>query len=123
TLAVVYLVRIDSRAVSNRDFRRLWLSGAVSGIGSWLLVVAIPFYVFTLTGSTVATGLTLALEALPALVIGPCAGVLLDRRDLARAMWIADLVSATAVGLILFADRDHVWLIYLAILLENTATT
>jgi Na+/melibiose symporter-like transporter len=106
-----------------RDFRRLWLSGAVSGIGSWLLVVAIPFHVFALTGSAVATGLTLALEALPALLIGPWAGVLLDRWDLARAMWIADLVSAAAVGLILFADRDHLWLIYLAILLENTATT
>jgi Na+/melibiose symporter-like transporter len=38
-------------------------------------------------------------------------------------MWIADLVSAAAVALILFADRDHLWLIYLAILLENTATT
>jgi len=44
-----------------------------------LLVVAIPFHVFALTGSTVATGLTLALEALPALAIGPWAGVLLDR--------------------------------------------
>ena len=107
----------------NRDFRRLWLSGAVSGVGSWLLVVAIPFYVFTLTGSAVATGLTLALEALPALTIGPWAGVLLDRWELARAMWIADLVSAATVALILFADRHHVWLIYLAILLENTATT
>ncbi|HWD79986.1 MAG TPA: MFS transporter [Kribbella sp.] len=107
----------------NRDFRRLWLSGAVSGLGSWLLVVAIPVYVFTLTGSTVATGLTLALEALPALLIGPWAGVLLDRWDLARAMWIADLAGAAAVGVILFADRDHVWLIYVAILLENTATT
>lgn len=106
-----------------RDFRRLWFSGAVSGIGSWLLVVAIPFHVFALTGSAVATGLTLALEALPALLIGPWAGVLLDRWDLARAMWIADLVSAAAVGLILFADSDHLWPIYLAILLENTATT
>lgn len=107
----------------NRDFRRLWLSGAVSGIGSWLLVVAIPVHVFALTGSAVATGLALALEALPALLIGPWAGVLLDRWNLTRAMWIADLVCAAAVGLILFADRDHLWLIYLAILLENTATT
>jgi Na+/melibiose symporter-like transporter len=114
-------LKIDSGGV--RDFRRLWFSGAVSGIGSWLLVVAIPFYVFTLTGSAVATGLALALEALPALIVGPWAGVLLDRWDLARAMWIADLVSAATVALILFADRDHVWLIYVAILLENTATT
>jgi Na+/melibiose symporter-like transporter len=106
-----------------RDFRRLWLSGAISSIGSWLLVVAIPFHVFTLTDSAVATGLTLALEALPALLLGPWAGVLLDRWNLARAMWIADLVSAAAVGLILYADRGRVWPIYLAILIENTATT
>ncbi|MET9269841.1 MFS transporter [Kribbella sp. NPDC003557] len=106
-----------------RDFRRLWLSGAISGIGSWLLVVAIPFHVFALTGSAVATGLTLALEALPPLLIGPWAGALLNRWDLARAMWIADLVSAAAVGLILTADHDRIWPIYVAILLENTATT
>jgi len=111
------------RILGNRDFRRLWISGGVSGIGSWLLVVAIPFYVFDLTGSTVATGLALALEALPALVLGPWAGVLLDRWNLTRAMWIADLVSAAAVALILFADPDHLWPIYLAILAENVATT
>ncbi|MEU4289120.1 MFS transporter [Kribbella sp. NPDC026596] len=110
------------RTLRNRDFRRLWISGGVSGIGSWLLVVAIPFYVFDLTGSTVATGLALALEALPALLLGPWAGVLLDRWDLTRAMWIADLVSAAAVALILFADTDRIWPIYLAILVENVAT-
>jgi Na+/melibiose symporter-like transporter len=101
----------------------LWISGGISGIGSWLLVVAIPFHVFNLTGSAVATGLALALEALPALLIGPWAGVLLDRCDLTRAMWIADLVSAAAVGLIFFADADRIWPIYLAILIESTATT
>jgi Na+/melibiose symporter-like transporter len=110
-------------ALRNRDFRRLWISGGISGIGSWLLVVAIPFHVFDLTGSTVATGLALALEALPALLVGPWAGVLLDRCDLTRAMWIADLVSAAAVALILFAAADRIWPIYLAILVESTATT
>jgi predicted MFS family arabinose efflux permease len=109
--------------VRNRDFRRLWSSAGISGIGSWLLVVAIPFHVFNLTGSTVATGLTLALEALPPLLLGPWAGILLDRWDLTRAMWIADLVSAAAVALILFANADRIWLIYLAILVENSATT
>jgi MFS family permease len=111
------------RTLRNRDFRRLWISGGISGIGSWLLVVAIPFHVFNLTGSAVATGLALALEALPALLIGPWAGVLLDRWNLTRAMWIADLVSAAAVALILLADKDRIWLIYGAILAENIATT
>ena len=112
------------RTLRIRDFRLLWTSSAISGIGSWLLVVAIPFHVFQLTGSTVATGLALALEALPALTIGPWAGVLLDRWDLSRAMWLADLVSAGAVALILFANTAHeVWIVYVAILIENLATT
>nr|WP_239062981.1 MFS transporter [Streptomyces sp. SID13031] len=108
----------------NTDFRRLWISNGISGIGSWLLVIAIPVHVFQLTGSTAATGLTVALEAVPALVVGPWAGVLLDRCNLSRAMWLADLASAAAVALILFADSaDRVWLVYVAVLAENLATT
>ncbi|GAB3939748.1 MFS transporter [Kribbella albertanoniae] len=107
----------------NSDFRRLWISSGVSGIGSWLLVVALPVQVFTLTGSAAATGLTLALEALPPLLLGPWAGSLLDRWDLSRALWIADLVSAVAVAAILFADKDRIWLIYAAILVESAAVT
>jgi MFS family permease len=120
-------MKIASVAVTilrNGDFRRLWISGGISGIGSWLLVVAIPVHVFQLTGSAAATGLTLALEALPALIVGPWAGVLLDRWNLSRAMWLADLASAAAVALILFADTaDRVWIVYVAVLAENLATT
>lgn len=112
------------RILANSDFRRLWISNGISGIGSWLLVVAIPFHVFQLTGSTAATGLTVALEAVPALLVGPWAGVLLDRWNLSRAMWLADLASAGAVALILFADTaDRVWIVYVAVLAENLATT
>lgn len=120
-------MKITSEGVSilrNGDFRRLWISGAISGIGSWLLIVAIPVHVFQLTGSTAATGLTVALEAVPALLVGPWAGVLLDRWNLSRALWLANLAGAAAVALILYADSpDRVWIIYLAVLAENLATT
>ncbi|WP_157979729.1 MFS transporter [Kribbella monticola] len=112
------------RIFRNHDFRLLWTSNAISGIGSWLLIVALPVQVFALTGSAAATGLTLALEALPALVIGPWAGAVLDRWNLSRAMWLADLASAAAVASILLADRaERVWIIYVAVLAENLATT
>jgi MFS family permease len=114
----------STSALRNSGFRLLWTSSTVSGLGSWLLVVALPFYVFQLTGSPAATGLTLALEALPALLIGPWIGALLDRWNLTRAMWLADLTSAGAVALILMADSAaDVWLIYVAVLAENVATT
>ncbi|MGW1029336.1 MFS transporter [Streptomyces sp. NPDC002577] len=115
---------MDSSALKNGNFRLLWTSSTISGLGSWLLVVALPFYVFQLTGSPAATGLTLALEAAPSLLIGPWAGALLDRRRPAHAMWLADLASAAAVALILLADRPgRVWLLYLAVLGMNLATT
>jgi MFS family permease len=110
--------------LKNSSFRLLWTSSTVSGLGSWLLVVALPFHVYQLTGSPAATGLTLALEALPALLVGPWAGTLLDRWHPVRAMWLADLASAGAVALILLADSAaDVWLIYVAVLSENLATT
>ena len=64
-----------------RNFRFLWSGRAVSMLGSWLLVMAVPAHVYALTGSVFATGLTLAAEYLPALLLGPFAGVLVGHAD------------------------------------------
>lgn len=106
------------------DFRLLWIGGTVSGLGSWLLLVALPVYTFHLTGSPTAVGLTLALESLPALLVGPWSGVLVDRWDLTRAARLANLAAAASVALLLLTDRPGlVWLIYLAAVAENLAGT
>jgi MFS family permease len=81
-----------------RDFRFLWGGRAISLLGSWLLVVAVPVHVYELTGSVFATGMTLAAEYLPALLLGPVAGVLVDRWDRRRVMIVADLFRAGAVA-------------------------
>ncbi|TDC65653.1 MFS transporter, partial [Streptomyces hainanensis] len=104
---------------------RLLLTGSVvAGLGSWLLLVAVPVYVYQLTGSATATGLAVAVEATPGLLIGPWAGVLLDRVRLTRALWLAQLACAAAVSLLLLVDdASDVWLIYLAVFGENVAAT
>jgi MFS family permease len=101
-----------------RAFRLLLAGSAVSSFGSWLLVVAVPYQVFRLTGSTLATGLTLAVESLPAVLVGPWAGVLVDRWDRRTTMVVADLTSAAGVALILL---DRLPLIYLGLLVESLA--
>ena len=67
------------QALRIRDFRLLWAGGLVSSLGSWLLILAIPAHVLLATGSLRDTGLTLAAEYLPLLVLGPVAGVVADR--------------------------------------------
>jgi MFS family permease len=107
-------------ALKIADFRFLLAGNLISGLGSGVLVVALPYQVFRLTGSTAATGLTLAAESLPALLVGPVAGVFVDRWDRRRLMIATDLLRAVAVAGILLADRpDRLAWLYVALVVEN----
>lgn len=108
----------------NRSFGLLWTAQLLSSGGDWLLQVAVPVYVFHLTGSASDTGLTVVAEILPSLVLGPLAGVFADRWSRLRTMIGADATCAAAVSLLLLAHRPaQLWLILLAILAENAACT
>ncbi|MFD7660421.1 MFS transporter [Actinosynnema sp. NPDC059797] len=107
-----------------RDFRLLWTARLVSALGSWLLVLAVPVHVYVLSGGSVLlTGAALAAEFLPPVLLGPVAGVLVDRWDRRRAMVAADLLRAAAVAvLLLVRDPGDLWLVYVALLVESTGT-
>ncbi len=111
------------RALRVRDFRLLWGAGLVSSVGTWLLVLAVPAHVYLVTRSLAASGLTMAAQCLPWLVLGPVAGVFADRWDRRRLMIAADVCRAGAVALMLLgssaADR---WVLYAALAAESTGT-
>lgn len=102
-----------------RDFRLVAAADLLSSVGDWLLLVAAPYFVLRLTGSTLATGLTLAAQTVPSLLLGPIAGVFADRWDRRRTMLTADVLRAGAVTVMLLVDRPgQVWLIYVALIGE-----
>ncbi|MET7418972.1 MFS transporter [Dactylosporangium sp. NPDC005555] len=110
-------------ALRVRDFRLLWVGRSVSLLGSWLLTVAVPAHVLQLTGSLMATGLTLAAEYLPVLLLGPLAGALSDRWDRRRVMLATDVFRACAVaGMLLVDSPGTVWLVYAALAAESTGS-
>jgi predicted MFS family arabinose efflux permease len=109
------------QALGVRDFRFLWAARLVSALGSWLLVIAIPAHVLAATGSLRATGLVLAAEYVPFLLLGPVAGVLADQLDRRRLLIGTDLVRAGAVAGLLAADAGS-WVVYAAVLVESAAT-
>jgi predicted MFS family arabinose efflux permease len=105
--------------LGNRDFRLLWSGQLLSSLGSWLLAVAVPYQVFQLTGSPAATGLAFVAGA-PATLLGPLAGVLVDRWDRRRTMLAADLGRAAAIlPLLLVSGPDRLWLVYVALVAES----
>jgi MFS transporter, DHA3 family, macrolide efflux protein len=78
----------------------LWLGQVISHLGDALFAVGIFFLAFEITGSKAISGLLIALNYLPALALGPFAGIFVDRHDRRRVMLAAELVRGLAVGAI-----------------------
>jgi predicted MFS family arabinose efflux permease len=107
-------------ALRIRDFRLLWTGQLLSSLGSWLLLIAVPYKVFELTGSAVATGFAFAAESLPAMVIGPVAGVAVDRWDRRRTMLAVSLGQGGCIlPVALVHQAGQVGIVYLALLAES----
>lgn len=102
-------------------FRWLWLATLVSSLGDWLGMVALNLFVFNLTGSATALAGLLAVQAVPALLLGPLAGVMVDRLSRRHVMIGANLVAALAYGLLPLTDA--LWQVYALALLARTATS
>jgi MFS family permease len=102
------------------DFRLLWGGGLINSLGSWLLVLAVPAHILASTGSLRDTGLALAAEYLPRLVLGPVAGAVADSWDRRRLMIAANLFCAGAVAVMLLGTAPgRYWVLYAALIAEN----
>jgi MFS family permease len=109
------------QALRIRDFRLLWCGTVISSLGSWLLTLAIPAHVLLVTGSLRDTGLTLAAQYLPMLILGPVAGVLTDRWNRRRLMVAANAFCATAVAaMLLGTSAGRCWVLYAALIAETS---
>ena len=108
------------QALRVRDFRLLWGGSVISALGTWLLVLAIPAHVLLVTGSLRDTGLTLAAQYLPYLLLGPVAGVITDRWDRRRLMIATSLFRAGAVAVMLLGIAPgRYWVLYAALIAES----
>ena len=106
-----------------RNFGLLWFAQLISMIGDWALFTALPFFVYQITGSVMATGIMFMIQVVPPLVFGSIAGVFVDRWDLRWTMIGSSLFRGLVLVVMLgVRSADMVWLVYLAGFLESTAS-
>jgi MFS family permease len=86
------------------SFRSLFLATTVSGLGTWLAVIALTVDVYDRTHSPEWVSALLIADFLPAVVIGLAFGPLVDRFSRRRLMVGADLVSVGVFVALLFAN-------------------
>jgi MFS family permease len=109
------------RVLRRRNFALLWFGGLISIAGDWVLFAALPYYVYQITGSTVATAGMIAAELLPSILLGSMAGVFVDRWDRKRILVASNLLQAAAVSLLLLVPRGgNLEVVYIVALAQST---
>ena len=104
-------------------FLFVYLSQLFSLLADNLYLVALPWLVLQITGSTLALGSVFALSALPRALLLPIGGVWADRTGPRRMMVVVSLLRGLILlSLVLFVRQDEVWVLYLAALALGTAS-
>lgn len=107
----------------NRNFRLYWGGQIVSQLGDWFSLVAISALLLKYTGSASSVAGFMIAQMLPGLLLGPVAGVVVDRLSRKRVMIGADLARAVAaLGLLAMRGPETVWLGYACVALMSSFT-
>ncbi|MEV4104689.1 MFS transporter [Nonomuraea sp. NPDC049649] len=98
-------------------FALIWTASLLSSVGSSLTTFVLGVWVYQSTGSPTQFALVVLSGMLPGILIGPFAGVVVDRFDRRRVMILTDSLAAVAtvaVALLIWADALAVWHVALA---------
>ncbi|MDD5006269.1 MAG: MFS transporter [Candidatus Omnitrophica bacterium] len=84
--------------IRNRNFFLLWIGQVISQFGDRLNQMALIAFIFKRApGSTFELAKLMAITIIPVFLIGPLAGVYVDRWDRRRTMFVCDLIRAVLV--------------------------
>jgi DHA3 family macrolide efflux protein-like MFS transporter len=102
--------------LQKKSLRFVFAANVVSMIGSGMNAAAVAWYILQATHSEIALGTFAVVQTLPAVVLLPFTGVIIDREDRRRLVMMLDAARAAVifvVAFLAFAHRVKVWELYL----------
>ncbi|HXY15636.1 MAG TPA: MFS transporter [Terriglobales bacterium] len=102
--------------LQKRALRFVFAANLVSMLGSGMNAAAVAWYILQATHSEIALGTFAVLQTIPAMLMLPFTGVIIDREDRRRLVMLLDAARAiiiVSVSLLAFAHRVKVWELYL----------
>ena len=107
------------RALAYRNYRLFFGGQVVSLVGSWITTTATNWLVYRLTGSAVMLGTVAFASQLPSFLLGPFAGIIVDRVNRHRLLVVTQTISmiqSFALAALVFSGHVSIgWLIALGI--------
>src|SRR6201995_1958454 len=98
--------------LQKRPLRFVFAANVISMVGSGMNAAAVAWYILQATHSEVALGTFAVVQTIPALLLLPFTGVIIDREDRRRLVMMLDAIRGIiilVVSLLAFAHRVKVW--------------
>src|SRR5207245_4750426 len=102
--------------LGQRPLRYVFAANVISMLGSGMNSAAVAWYILEATHSEMALGTFAVLQTIPAMLMLPFTGVIIDREDRRRLVMMLDAGRAIiilTVSILAFAGKVKVWELYL----------
>lgn len=116
------LLRRTFSAFAVRNFRIYFIGQVISVSGSWMQRVAQSWLVLELTDSGSAVGAVTAAQFLPILLMAPFGGLIADRFDKRRVLYLTQTLAAltaATLGLLVITDSVELWMVFALALIHG----
>jgi len=102
--------------LQKRSLRFVFAANVISMLGSGMNSAAVAWTILQKTHSEMALGTFAVLQTIPAMLILPFTGVIIDREDRRRLVMMLDVARAVVIAVVAvlaFLNRVQVWQLYL----------
>ncbi len=109
------LARRTFAAFAVHNFRLYFGGQVVSVSGAWMQRVAQSWLVLEMTGSGAAVGAITAVQFLPILLLAPAGGLVADRLDKRKVLYVSQSLAALValtLGFLVLADLVELWMVF-----------
>jgi DHA3 family macrolide efflux protein-like MFS transporter len=104
--------------------RRLSLIQFISYFGTWFSQVAIFSMIVSFGASEVTIAITAAMAMLPAVVLAPVIGLIIDRIEFKKLMSVLLLIEITmTLGFIMINSLEYIWILMILIFIRSSAAS
>jgi len=101
--------------LQKKGLRFIFAANVISMIGSGMNSAAVAWYILQATHSEIALGTFAVVQTLPAILLLPFTGVIIDREDRRRLVMALDVTRAVVIALVAvlaFEGKAKVWELY-----------
>jgi MFS family permease len=88
------------RVLRVRNYRVYTAGNSISLIGTWMQRISVGWLAWQLTHSTLWLGWVAVADLLPTMLLSPLAGLLADRLDRVRLIWVTQVIAMTQAAVL-----------------------